>query len=71
MNDGLTYAQKVKRNEDKFDRTIQKVLARDLSEDITMKLLNKAYDKQDKRSAKLEVENPMFKGVSESEIRRI
>ena len=56
----------MKQNEDKFDRTIQKILARGLNEDMTMKLLNKAYDKQDKRSAKLEVENPMQKRVPEA-----
>ena len=41
----LTYAQKVKKNEDKFDRTIEKVLARDLNEETTMKLINKALDR--------------------------
>lgn len=41
----LTYDEKVQKQTEKFDRSIKKILARNLDQDKTMKLLNKAMER--------------------------
>ena len=64
----LTFKEKERKNQGKFERAVQDIYARGYGEAKTKKLLNKASERQDARQSKLMVEDPDLIGLSSEEI---